>query len=71
MTQAPDDTPLNPDQIRTLWLQTADPFTWDLAPDAPAWLTQACVEMGLAFEAAPDVWRKTLKGDWMAGRNPG
>jgi len=71
MALSPDDSQLTPEQIRTFWLQTADAVTWDLAPDAPSWLTQECVEMGLAFETASGVWRKTLKGDWMAGRKVG
>lgn len=57
-----DDDHLSPDQARTLWLLTADPVTWDLA-EAPAWLARECADLGLVFEAAPGVWRRTVKGN--------
>jgi hypothetical protein len=56
-----DDVPLSPEQQRCLWLLTAHPDTWDLS-EAPAWLARECGEMGLVFEAAPGLWRKTVKG---------
>ena len=67
-TPDPAELGLNTDQSCTLWLLTADPETWELS-DAPAWLAKVCADLGLAFEVAPGLWKKTLKGaNWCRGR---
>ncbi len=35
---------------------------WELASDVSQWVKDDAVAQGLAFQAAPDLWRKTLRG---------
>lgn len=58
-----DDLPLfTPEQAVLLWLMGASK-DWELASDVPQWVKDDAVAQGLAFQTAPDLWRKTLRGD--------
>lgn len=65
---APDDPPFTLDQQRTLWLMTADPMTWDLMEAVPPFFARGCADLGLVFEAAPGLWRLTVKGNRVVQR---
>lgn len=59
------------DQQHTLWLMTADPVTWDLMEDVPPFFARGCADMGLVFEAAPGLWRLTVKGNRVVQQKTG
>lgn len=65
----PDDS-FTPEQVVILWLLGADP-SWELASDVPPWVKDDALAHGLVFQAAPNLWRKTLKGDQFVKRRVG
>lgn len=66
-----DYEPFTPEQVLTLWLLGSSQHGWELASDVPQWVKDDALAQGLAFESAPGLWRKTLRGDRHVKRRMG